>query len=100
VVKAVVTRNSDHVQTKRPLCQSCGRPLSKDEKGGGTEANGTKSALYCSHCYVAGKFTAPDMTAQQMVHLVEGKLKEMYIPGFLAKRMAKDIPTLKRWASQ
>lgn len=84
---------------KGPYCQSCGMPLSKDQQGGGTEASGAKSAEYCSHCYVGGKFTAPDMTAQQMVQLVEGKLKEMHIPGFLAKRMAKDIPSLKRWSA-
>ena len=84
---------------KGPFCQSCGMPLSKDPQGGGTEAGGAKSTEYCSHCYVEGKFTAPDMTAQQMVQLVEGKLKEMHIPGFLAKRMAKDIPALKRWAA-
>jgi hypothetical protein len=75
-------------------------PLSKDPKGGGTEASGTISTEFCSHCYADGKFNAPDMTAEQMVQLVEGKLKEMHIPGFLARRMAKDIPTLKRWASQ
>ena len=85
---------------KGPFCQSCGMPLSKDEKGGGSEADGTKSALYCSHCYANGKFTAPDMTADQMVQFVQTKLKEMHIPGVLAKRMAKDIPALKRWASQ
>jgi hypothetical protein len=39
-------------------------PFSKDEKGGGTEADGTKSALYCSHCYASGQFTQPDMTAE------------------------------------
>ncbi|WP_307428899.1 zinc ribbon domain-containing protein [Bacillus sp. V2I10] len=32
-------------------CQSCGMPLYRDEHGGGTEANGTKSSKYCSHCY-------------------------------------------------
>ncbi|HEV8384811.1 MAG TPA: zinc ribbon domain-containing protein [Candidatus Acidoferrales bacterium] len=85
---------------KGPYCQSCGMPLSKDPQGGGTEASGAKSAEYCSHCYAGGKFTAPDMTAEQMMQLVEGKLKEMHIPGFLAKRMAKDIPTLKRWAAR
>jgi hypothetical protein len=34
---------------KGPYCQSCGMPLSKDEKGGGTEADGRKSSQYCSH---------------------------------------------------
>jgi hypothetical protein len=84
---------------KGPFCQSCGMPLSKDEHGGGTEADGSKSAEYCSHCYVKGQFAGPDMTADQMVELVRGKLKEMHVPGFMAKSLTKDIPKLKRWKS-
>lgn len=72
-------------------------PLSKDQKGGGTELDGSKSTEYCSHCYVDGQFTEPDMTADQMVELVRGKLKEMHLPGFLAKSFTKEIPKLKRW---
>src|ERR1700675_2502662 len=65
---------------KGPYCQSCGMPLSKDEKGGGTEADGRKSSQYCSHCYAAGQFTDPNLTVEQMVEKVRGKMKEMYIP--------------------
>jgi hypothetical protein len=79
-------------------CQSCGMPLSKDEKGGGSEKDGSKSVLYCSHCYQNGSFTSPDITADQMVDLVKGKMKEMHIPGFLAYFMVRNIPKLKRWA--
>jgi hypothetical protein len=75
-------------------------PLSKDGKGGGTEANGTKSTDYCSHCYVGGRFTEPELSTDQMVGKVRAKMKEMHIPGFLAKPFTKDIPTLKRWANQ
>jgi hypothetical protein len=32
-------------------------PLKKDEKGGGTNADGSKSVIYCSKCYENGKFT-------------------------------------------
>ncbi len=85
---------------KGPYCQSCGMPLSKDEKGGGTEADGRKSSHYCSHCYAAGRFTDLDLTAEQMVEKVRGKMKEMHIPGFLAKAFTKNIPTLSRWAKQ
>jgi hypothetical protein len=46
-------------KTKGPFCQSCGMPLSKDDKGGATEADGTRSTEYCSHCYVRGTFTEP-----------------------------------------
>ena len=73
-------------------------PLSKDERGGGTEADGTKSAMYCSHCYQYGKFTLPDITANQMMDLVKGKMKEMHVPGFLSYFITKNIPKLKRWA--
>lgn len=79
-------------------CQSCGMPLSKDEKGGGTEADGGKSTMYCSHCYQQGKFSLPNITADQMIYLVKGKMKEMHIPGFLAYFMTRNIPKLKRWA--
>jgi hypothetical protein len=85
---------------KGPYCQSCGMPMSKDEKGGGTEADGRKSTDYCSHCYVEGRFTEPALSAQQMVEKVQGKMKEMHIPGFLAKSFTKDIPTLKRWTNR
>ena len=80
-----------------PFCQSCGMPLSKDPLGGGTSADGTRTAEYCSHCYQKGAFTQPDITAQQMQTLVEGKLRTMHLPGFLARRFAKDVPTLRRW---
>ncbi|MBF8294955.1 MAG: hypothetical protein HW389_1500 [Bacteroidetes bacterium] len=73
-------------------------PLLKDPQGGGTEANGSKSTMYCSHCYQQGKFTLPNITVDQMKDLVKGKMKEMHIPGFLAYFMTKNIPKLKRWA--
>ena len=83
---------------KGPFCQSCGMPSSKDEKGGATEADGTKSPDYCSRCYQDGAFTDPDMTVDQMIAKVKGKMQEMHFPGFLANMFTKDIPKLKRWA--
>jgi hypothetical protein len=84
---------------KGPVCQSCGMPLSKDPRGGGTNADGSKSSEYCSRCYSEGAFTQPEMTAEEMTILVEGKLRSMHFPGFLAKRFAKEVPTLRRWKS-
>lgn len=78
-------------------CQSCGMPLKRDEKGGGTNADGSKSAMYCSRCYENGKFTSPDFTVDQMQKLVKGKLKEMGFPGFIAGFFTKGIPKLERW---
>lgn len=41
------------------ICQSCGMPLNKDTQGGGTNADGSKSLLYCGYCYQKGEFTHP-----------------------------------------
>lgn len=48
------------------ICQSCAMPLKHDPQGGGTEADGTKSPMYCSYCYQAGKFTGDFRTAKEM----------------------------------
>jgi len=47
-------------------CQSCGMPLNKDEKFGGTEADGSLSKMYCSHCYGNGNFTLPNNTEKEV----------------------------------
>lgn len=78
-------------------CQSCGMPLNKDPEKGGTNADGSKSTMYCSYCFEHGKFKQPDWTAGQMQEFSKSKLKEMGFPGFLAGFFTKGIPKLKRW---
>ena len=85
---------------KGPACQSCGMPLSKDPRGGGTNADGSVSSEYCSRCYAQGVFTQPNITADEMKALVEEKLRSMHFPGFLARRFAKDVPMLRRWRNK
>jgi hypothetical protein len=82
---------------KGPFCQSCGMPLSRDALGGGTNADGSRSAEYCSHCYRSGRFTEPNLSVEEMMAKVEGKLREMHIPRLLARRFTRDIPRLSRW---
>jgi hypothetical protein len=79
-------------------CQSCGMPMSRDEKGGGTNADGSKSTMYCSHCFAAGNFTLPDITVDQMQDRVRAKLKEFGIPGPLGWFFTRKVPKLARWA--
>ena len=81
-----------------PVCQSCGMPLSMDEKGGGTEDDGSRSAEYCSHCYHGGTFTLPDLTVDQMTARVKAKMLEMSVPESVATGMASQVRGLKRWA--
>jgi hypothetical protein len=78
-------------------CQSCGMPMKKDPAGGGTNADGSKSTMYCSYCYQNGQFTKPEMTLAEMQILVKTKLKEMGFPGFIAGFFTCHIPKLARW---
>ena len=78
-------------------CQSCGMPMSRDAAGGGTSADGSRSTMYCSHCYADGRFTLPDITVDQMKDRVREKLREFGIPGPLGWFFTRRIPKLTRW---
>lgn len=78
-------------------CQSCGMPLKSDQKGGGTEANGKRSSMYCSHCYENGKFTLPNITVDEMKESVINKMIEMKFPKFMARIFTRNIHKLQRW---
>ena len=59
-------------------------PLNKDPGGGGTEANGSRSAVYCSFCYQEGAFTQPGFDAAQMQAFCIEKLRERGMPKVMA----------------
>ena len=71
-------------------------PLKKAEDKG-TNADGSKSHMYCTHCYQQGNFTHPEYTVSQMQEHVKGIMKSMGFPGFLAVFFTKGIPKLERW---
>ena len=85
------------VEKSNKFCQSCGMPMKKDELGGGTLTDGTRTLKFCSRCYSQGAFTRPDLTIQEMKDLVKGKMKEMGFPGFLSFIFTLQIPKLERW---
>lgn len=72
-------------------------PLKVDPKGGGTNADGTLTAEYCSYCYVGGKFVDPDMTMAEMRALVVEKLREKGYPKIVARFFASGLGRLSRW---
>ena len=81
------------------LCQSCGMPLKKDKMGGGTNIDGSKSILYCSYCYVHGRFQNIEIyTPKKMQAFIKVKLKDLGFPGFVADLITLNIPKLKRWS--
>ena len=78
-------------------CESCGIPLARDPGGGGTEADGSRSARYCSMCYADGAFLqdAPDGKTFQ-----RETLKAMRADGYswlFAWLATRGIPNLPRW---
>lgn len=79
------------------FCQSCGMPMAMDEKGGGTEANGLKSATYCSMCYVDGKFVDDFTSAKQMQTFVREVLKKDGHGPVKRWFYTMHIPKLSRW---
>ena len=84
------------------VCQSCGMPLDREELHG-TEADGSKSASFCTYCYQNGAYTYPTT----LEGMVENNLK--YLQEWnenaglqLSRAEAKEallqyLPTLKRW---
>jgi hypothetical protein len=84
--------------TAHKNCQSCGMPMARDEKGGGANADGTKSGKYCSHCFHNGAFTEPNLTAMQMRDSVKAELKKRGFPGFVAAFFTRNVPKLERWS--
>jgi hypothetical protein len=80
-------------------CQSCDLPQSKDPGDGGTEADGTKSATYCSYCYQDGAFTwAGDDVKAYQKYVVD----QMTIDGWIrpiAWLFTRRIPKLNRWSA-
>lgn len=44
-----------------------------------------------------GQFTEPNLTVDEMMEKVRGKIGDMHFPSFLADVFVKGIPKLKRW---
>lgn len=81
------------------ICQSCGYPLKKDKKGGGTEKDGSISQMYCSMCYENGAFLTPPEVdnAYKMQQFCIQEMKKAGMNGLFAWLATRPIPRLKRW---
>ncbi len=76
------------------VCQSCAMPLAKSGDHG-TEADGTGSEEFCTHCYQGGEYTALDTNIDQMAEIVA---RFMDKPADEAARDAREsLVGLKRW---
>ena len=78
-------------------CDSCGMPLAKDPQGGGSEADGGKSTIYCSYCYADGDFIHKGVSAKEFQANALAAMKADGTPGWLAWLMTREIPRRPRW---
>jgi len=72
-------------------------PLKSDLKGGGTNADGSRSTEYCSYCYEGGRFHQPEMTIGEMRALIIDKLQERGYPRFIGRMFTIGLDRLNRW---
>lgn len=86
---------------EQKFCQSCGMPLTADNKG--TNAGGSSNEDYCIYCYKDGRFTQ-DFTMEQMIEFCAQFTDEINKQSGqnLTQEQAKDMmrqffPHLKRW---
>ena len=78
------------------FCQSCGMPMNKDPQGGGTNADGSACALYCSYCYQNGAFTF-NGTVQKFQEFCRQKMVEGGHSKFTAWLFTRGMKRLPRW---
>ena len=73
-------------------------PLENPESMG-SNADGSRCAEYCRHCFQKGKFTAPDISMPEMIDKCIRILTQMKVmPEPQARELfTRTIPTLKRW---
>lgn len=87
------------MENKFLICQSCGMPLEKDPKKGGTNADKSISNKYCSFCFQNGKFLDEGISLQEKIEKnIRIAVTSMNISESAAREMAeKIIPGLERW---
>lgn len=78
-------------------CQSCGMPLNRDPEGGGTNADGSRSTVYCSICFADGEFVHPGVSVSEFQAHCVTALVDKGMPRIMAWAFTRGIPKLDRW---
>jgi hypothetical protein len=87
------------MNNKNKICKSCGMPMKQDTQGGGTNADGSINALYCSYCYQNGAFTF-NGPVSEFQELCRQKMVEGGHSKFTAWLFTRGMKRLARWKNQ
>jgi hypothetical protein len=82
------------------ICQSCGVPLSKDPRGCGRNADGSKNLKYCSYCYQNGMFVGSGMTVAEFQEFYRKEMIRAGSPKFIAWLLTRKMNRLERWKTK
>ena len=86
------------MENNMKICQSCGMPMNKDPKKGGTNADKSPSDKFCSFCFQNGRFVDEGSTLKEKIEKNIRIAVSMNIPEDEARKMAESvIPKLERW---
>ncbi len=78
-------------------CQSCSMPLKRDEKGGGTNADGSISQLYCSYCFDQGEFIYKGTNVLEFQEFCKQKMIDGGHLRFISWLFTRGMNRLGRW---
>ena len=81
-------------------CQSCGMPLKRDEKGGGSNADGTINKMYCSYCYQNGEFIYKGTNVSEFQEYCKQKMMEGGHSSFFSWLFTRGMKRLDRWKTK
>lgn len=88
------------MNTENKICQSCGMPLKRDEKGGGTNADGTINKMYCSYCYHNGEFLYKGTNVNEFQEFCKEKMIEGGHSRFTSWLFTRGMKRLDRWKTK
>ena len=75
-------------------------PLKRDEKGGGTNADGSKSKMYCSYCYEKGAFIFKGGNVNEFQEFCKNKMIEGGHSRFTSWLFTRGMKRLDRWKNK
>jgi hypothetical protein len=75
-------------------------PLKRDEKGGGTNADGSKSTMYCSYCFENGEFIYKGTNVNDFQEYCKQKMIEGGHSRFISWLFTRGMKRLSRWKGQ
>lgn len=75
-------------------------PLQRDPKGGGTNADGSTSTMYCSYCYEKGSFTFPGNDVKAFQEHCRKKMIEGGHSRIISWLFTRGMKRLDRWKNK